>query len=113
MLLIHSARGVRLNPGCCGISRVRFCASAEFHLSHPGQPSSSCRIRRGFPLPPLTTIKSTSSTRTVSSCHSAVPLPDAIVHSSSRSLRNFPSPAHFQRREAHTRRVEDRSPHFE
>src|SRR6266851_4076889 len=80
MLLIHSARGVRLNPGCCGMSSVRFCASAEFHLSQPGQPSSSWRISRGLPLPPLTTTRSASSTRTVSSCHSAVPLPDAIAH---------------------------------
>src|SRR5712691_7411130 len=80
MLLIHSARGVRLNHGCCGMSSVRFCASAEFHLSQPGQPSSSWRISRGLPLPPLTTTRSASSTRTVSSCHSAVPLPDAIAH---------------------------------
>src|SRR5712692_4526541 len=53
-------------------------ASAAFHLSHPGHPSSSCSTSSGLPTPPFTTTRSVSSTRTVSSRHSCEPFAPAI-----------------------------------
>ena len=55
MFIIHSARGVRPNPGKSGVTMVRRSLSAAFHFIQPGQPSSSCRTSSGLPEPPLTT----------------------------------------------------------